>query len=124
MLFICPTHFSARIATVEIVWLEINYILCFSTAEPDTINKGDASEEGQRKNKLYPELNSSWHVRQEQEQYPQMRAFSPCVILKDEQPEVDSAECGISLLIEDKLEIAAFKNYIFLFHFPLNITLQ
>lgn len=77
MLFICPTHFSARISTAEIVWLEINYILCFSTAEPDTINEGDASEEGQRKNKLYSELNSSWHVRQEQEQYPQMMSFFP-----------------------------------------------
>lgn len=78
MLFICPTHFPGRIITVEIVQLGVNFILYFSTAEPDMINKDDASEEGQGKNKLYSELNSSWYVRQEQ--FPQMMSFLPCMI--------------------------------------------
>lgn len=42
-LSICPTHFPGRTITVEIVQLGVNFILCFSTAEPDMINKGDAS---------------------------------------------------------------------------------
>lgn len=58
-------------------------------AEPDMINKDDASEKGQRKNKLYSELNSSWYVRQEQEQFPQMMSFYPCMVLTGKLKDAD-----------------------------------